>query len=410
MDLNLSRPIGFSSMVKPISALCNLNCQYCYYLEKLQLFDKSTSFKMSDEVLEVYIKQYIESQQLPEVTFVWHGGEPSLTGIGFYERALKYQKKYAGAKKIWNSFQTNGTLLNEDWIRFFRDNNFFVGISIDGPEEIHNNFRFYANGKPTFSDVMKSIELLHRYQVEFNTMTVVHRKSAQYALPIYNFLKQIGSGFMQFLPIVERESNKRLSELKLAHNKTKEAELTEWSVLPEQYGDFLIEIFNQWVRTDVGRVFVQMFDVTLANWVGEHPHLCEFSRTCGNSVIVEYNGDVYSCDHFVFPDYYLGNILDKPLYAIVGSKRQFYFGNEKLSGLTRQCHECEFKFACNGGCLKNRFAVTQNNEPGLNYLCPAYKKFFSYVAPYMEFMKLQLQEKKSPFNIMEWAKSRTMAF
>ncbi len=406
MNLFLNRPVAFSAMVKPTGPLCNLNCTYCYYLEKQKLFQHATNFRMEDDILENFIKDYIQSQQVPVVSFIWQGGEPCLLGIDYFRKIVKLQDKYAGEKKIENSIQTNGTRLNDEWCQFFKYYNFLVGISIDGPEEIHNKFRIYKNGENTFTDVMHGIELLKKHNVDFNTLTVVNRYNSRYPLEIYNFLKLIGSGFIQFLPVVERCSDINGSGLRLVNDSYKgEANVTEWSVLPEDYGSFLITIFNQWVQIDVGKIFVQMFDVTLANWVGVNPGLCVFGETCGNAIAIEHNGDVFACDHYVYPEYYLGNISKTSLIDMLSSDKQFEFGNHKLTSLPPECLNCDYRFACHGECPKHRFEKSENGEPGLNYLCKAYKMFFSYVHPFMQYMGDELAAHRPPANICLWIRS-----
>jgi len=362
--------------------------------------------RISDTMLEKFIRDYIESQQVPVVNFVWQGGEPSLLGIDFFRKAVALQEKYAGKKKIENSFQTNGTRIDEEWCRFFTDHNFLVGISVDGPEFIHDHYRLYKNGKPSFADVMKGIELFHKHKVEFNTLSVVQRHNSLYPLEVYRFLKEIGSGFIQFIPIVERETIKEPEDgMRLVHPGIKSGiKVTDWTVLPEDYGQFLISIFDEWVRKDVGRYYVQMFDVTLANWVNENPGLCVFSETCGNAVVLEHNGDIYSCDHYVYPEYKLGNIQDKSLVSMMQSPEQYTFGSDKLEKLPGYCIDCEYRFACHGECPKHRFETTKDGEYGLNYLCRAYKMFFSHVHPYMQFMGDELAKKRPPSNVMQWVK------
>lgn len=406
MRLNLNNPVAFSVMTKPIGSQCNLNCTYCYYLEKQKLYSDHTDFRMNDMVLEKFVKSYIQSQQVPVVNFLWQGGEPSLLGIEFFKKVLQLQQKYAGDKQIDNAFQTNGTKLNEDWCKLFKQHNFLVGISIDGPEEIHNIHRPYKSGQPTFSDVMHSIELLKKHQVDFNTMTVVNCYNAKHPIEIYRFLKTIGSGFMQFIPIVERIAKTPTEQgLQLVPSDyLQEAEVTEWSVTPEDYGNFLISVFDEWVCNDVGRYFVQMFDVTLANWVGAPPGLCVFNETCGNAFVVEHNGDLYSCDHYVYPEYLLGNIQDTSLVNMVSSDDQYRFGMRKLNSLPSVCIECDYRFACHGECPKHRFISTPDGEPGLSYLCAAYKKFFAHVHPYMQFMGDELAANRPPANVMVWAR------
>jgi len=403
---NIQKPIAFQVMAKPISSTCNLNCTYCYYLEKEKLYAKTGSYRMNDAVLESFIKQYIEAQEIPVVTFVWQGGEPTLKGIEFYRRAVELQKKYANGRKIENALQTNGTLLNDEWCSFLKENSFLVGISIDGPRKIHDLHRPTKAGTSSYDKVIKGIELLKKHKIEFNTLTVVNSNSSQYPLEIYRFLKDLGSTYIQFLPVVERRAEKREANILslISPDYKEEAHVTEWSVKPAAYGKFLITIFDEWVRNDVGRYFVQLFDVTLANWVGEDPGLCVFNETCGDALVMEHNGDIYSCDHFVYPEHSLGNLMETPLISLAKSAKQYVFGRNKLTSLPNYCIQCEYRFACHGECPKHRFATTPDGEPGLNYLCQAYKMFFSYVHPYMQFMGDELAQKRPPSNVMQWAR------
>jgi uncharacterized protein len=395
-------------MIKPHGAVCNLDCTYCYYTEKKKLYPGAQDFKMSDELLEDFIRQFIESQDVPNITFGWQGGEPTLMGIDFFKKAIALQNRYRSGKSIENTFQTNGILLDADWCRFLHDNHFLVGISIDGPEEIHNRYRLNRSGKPSFEEAMKAIELMKKYQVEFNTLTVVGRHNSGFPLEVYNFLKDTGSKFMQFLPVVERiDNNAGDSELKLVGPESRiNTFITEWSVDPEDYGKFLIDIFDEWVRNDVGRIFIQIFDATLANWVGESPGICVFNETCGNAMVLEHNGDLYSCDHYVYSKYLLGNIREKSLGEMARSSVQYLFGQNKLIKLPAYCMQCDYRFACHGECPKHRFELSADGEPGLNYLCKAYKMFFSYVHPYMQFMADELAGKRPPSNIMKAARQK----
>jgi len=402
-----NKPFAFQAMAKPIGPACNLNCTYCYYLEKHKLYKDTGSFRMSDELLEKFVKQYIAVQQVSVIQFVWQGGEPALLGLDYFKKVLNLQEKYAAGKQIDNALQTNGTLLDEEWCAFFKEHNFLIGISIDGPKHVHDAHRPFRNGAPSFEKVMNGISLLQKYKVDFNTLTVIHRYNAKYALEIYNFLKFTGSGFLQFIPIVER--TKKIPDsatLNLVGPDDPEAYVTDWSVRPEEFGDFLITVFNEWVKRDVSKVFVQQFDATLANWVGENPGICVFSETCGDAVVVEHNGDVYSCDHFVYPEFKLGNIKERTLFGLVKSERQQEFGNNKLSKLPRQCISCEYRFACHGECPKHRFEKTPDGEYGLNYLCAAYKKFYRHVYPYMQFMARELSQNRAPSNVMGWIQKR----
>lgn len=394
-------------MLKPIGSCCNLNCDYCYYLEKANLYSQKKNHVMSEELLEKFIKEYIESQTMPQVMFTWHGGETLMRPLSFYKKAVELQKKYAGGRQIDNSIQTNGTLLNDDWCRFFKEHNFLVGISVDGPQEFHDECRRDKMGRPSFHKVMRGVELLKKHDVDYNCMAVVNDYNVDFPLEFYQFFKTIGSRFIQFTPIVER-IRKIGSPLKLVTTEEKEDEtgLAPFSVSPEKWGSFLCAIFDAWVEEDVGKVFVQIFDSTLANWVGEQPGVCTMAKTCGHAGVMEFNGDVYSCDHFVFPEYRLGNIYTKPLASMMYSDEQLRFGNDKFDKLPRQCRECDFLFACYGECPKNRFVRDEYGNPGLNYLCRGYYKFFNHVAPYMDFMKRELMAKRPPANVMEWVGSR----
>jgi uncharacterized protein len=405
--LKLRRPSAFNVMVKPAGSSCNLNCTYCYYLEKSTLYGGGASMKMSEELLENFIKQYIESNEVPVVTFTWQGGEPTLMGLDFFRKAVELQKKYAGGKQIENSFQTNGTKLDEEWCQFFNDNKILVGISIDGEEHNHDHYRRTHSGGPTFKRVMKGIELLHHHKVEFNTLSTVNNYNVRYARETYRFLKKIGSGFLQFLPVVERRSTTVAdNHLTLVSPSNQAAEVTEWSVDPDSFGDFLITIFNEWVRNDVARYYVQIFDATLANFVGENPGICVFNDTCGDAMVMEHNGDLYSCDHFVYPENLLGNINETPLAELAKLQRQFDFGIDKRNRLPSFCLGCEVRYACHGECPKHRFAVSPDGQPGLNYLCSGYLKFFKYAEPYMDYMAKELKSKRAPANVMEWIRNR----
>lgn len=396
------QPEPFSLITKPIGARCNLNCTYCYYLEKKNLYGSAKISKMSDELLDEFICQYINAQPISEVTFVWQGGEPCLMGIDFYKKAIALQKKYAGGKQIENSFQTNGVLLTEEWCRFFYDNDILVGISIDGTKGLHDKYRLSLNNTSTFDKVLRAIELLKKHKVEFNTMSVVNNFNVDYPLEIYRFLKSIGIKFMQFMPIVERTSNFKLENglQLLANEERSDAKVTRWSVNALKYGKFLTIIFDEWVKKDVGQYFVQMFDATLANWVGVLPGVCVMSPKCGRAGIIEHNGDVYNCDHFVFPEYYLGNILKKSLKEMMNSASQQIFGDNKFSQLPDQCKNCAFLTKCWGECPKNRFLYSNDGEYGVNYLCEGLKLFFAHVTSAMDFMANELKNERSPANIM----------
>ncbi len=396
---------NFHVMAKPIGPICNLDCTYCYYLEKESLFPKGENFRMSPAVLETYIRDYIASQKTPEVTFAWQGGEPTLLGIDYFRRIVELQRKHAGGRKINNTLQTNGTRLNAEWCRFFREQGFLIGLSIDGPRELHDAHRRDKGGRPTFDQVLRGMQLLKDYGVEFNTLTVVNRLNVARPLEVYDFLREAGSGYLQFIPLVERLPTAATAEgLDFAEPPEPgqpASAVTDWSVPAEAYGDFLITIFDAWVRRDVGRVFVQMFDVSLGIWSGHGPGLCLFLPDCGEALAVEHNGDIYSCDHFVYPKYKLGNVMNESLSALVNSAQQRAFGGAKSERLPKFCRECEVRFACHGECPKHRFLTTPDGEPGLNYLCAGYKKFFRHVDPFMRRMSDLLQARRAPAGIME---------
>jgi uncharacterized protein len=363
---------------------------------------------MSYKLLEKFIQEYISIIQSPVVSFAWQGGEPSLIGLDFFKKVVQLQKKYAGRKQIENSFQTNGTYLNEEWCHFFKDNNFLVGISIDGPEEIHNYYRKFKSGLPSFRDVSKGLNLLIKHDIAFNTLTVVQRNNSVYPLEIYHFLKSIGSKYLQFIPVVERFATNSVNgnTCLVSPDYNGEASVTDWSVLPNDYSSFLIKIFDEWVRNDVGTVFVQQFDAALANWLGMHPGVCVFNERCGDALILEHNGDVYSCDHFVFPQYFLGNLNQQALMGLVTSAQQTEFGLAKTNKLPAYCMQCEYRFACHGECPKYRFERTPEGEYGLNYLCKAYKQFFSHIHPYMQYMSEKINAKQPPSDVKEWIRKR----
>lgn len=399
-----SRPLYV--MAKPAGSLCNLQCKYCYYLEKKKLYNaQHSTMLMDDRTLETYIRQYIEAQTQPQVLFIWHGGEPLLRPLSFYKRVLELQEPYTRRGYIIdNSLQTNGTLLTDEWCAFFREHNWLIGISIDGPQELHDAYRHYPLSSHNYSlfsllsplssfhfplssfhSVMHGIRLLQKHGVEWNAMGVVNDYNADHPLEVYHFYKEIGCKYIQFTPIVEGRSAENVP-----------------MVRPFQYARFCCTIFDEWVRHDVGQVFVQLFDATLACWAGEPPSLCSMCPTCGHAGVIEHNGDVYSCDHFVFPEYLLGNIHRDTITSMMYSKRQLQFGRDKYERLPHQCKVCQWLFACNGGCPKDRFCQTADGEPGLNYLCQDYRQFFAHVAPYMDFMKNELLHQRSPANVMKW--------
>ncbi len=374
-------------MLKPVGAACNLACNYCYYLEKSNLYKHQPKRQMSEELLERFVKDYIEAQTMNEVVFTWHGGEPTLRPLSFYQKAVELQKKYAGGRIIHNSLQTNGTLLTDEWCRFLKANNWLVGISIDGPEAFHDRYRRDSQGRPSWKRVMEGIRLLQHYGVEWNAMAVVNRYNADHPQAFYRFFKSIGCQYIQFTPIVERNVQHADGRHLASINDATDAPVTDFSVTPEQWGSFLCGLFDEWVKQDIGRVFVQIFDSMLANWVGVAPGSCIYAKECGHAGVMEYNGDVYSCDHFVFPQYKLGNINEHTLIEMLYGEKQRRFSQLKYNKLPRQCKECRWAFACHGECPKNRFVNDRYGNPGLNYLCAGYRRFFEHIAPTMDEMK-----------------------
>ncbi|MBA4136016.1 MAG: anaerobic sulfatase maturase [Opitutus sp.] len=394
-------------MTKPMGSKCNLDCSYCFYLEKEHLYPGAPSFRMTPAVLEAYVRDYIAAQPAPVVSFAWQGGEPTLAGLDFFRRVVELQTRHAQGKRIENALQTNGTLLDDEWCAFLRQHNFLVGISIDGPAPLHDAYRVDKGGKPSFERVMQGLNLLKKHGVEFNTLTTVHRKNSKHALEVYRFLRSIGSGYLQFIPIVERNAAAHTTNgLWLAPPPGHEdaagldAQVTEWSVRPADYGAFLCEIFDEWIQRDVGKVFVQQFDAALANWVGQPAGVCIFSENCGSALAVEHNGDVYSCDHYVYERYKLGNLLNSSLPDLVDSVAQQEFGKAKSATLPRYCRECSVRFACHGECPKHRFLRTPQGEDGLNYLCAGYKKFFRHIDSPMRTMGALLGMGRPPADIM----------
>ncbi len=385
-------PPAFHIMLKPRGAICNLDCTYCYFLSKEMMYPGSR-FRMADALLEEYTKQYIAAQQAPSVTFAWQGGEPTLMGLAFFRRAVELQQKYRRpGMQVYNAFQTNGTLLDDDWCRFFREHDFLIGLSVDGPQALHDRYRVDKGGQPTFAKVMAGLALLKKHGVEYNILTTVHAGNVDHPLEVYRFLRDdAGAHYLQFIPIVERANESGYQEGE---------DVTDRSLTGAQYGEFLCAIFDEWVRRDVGRVFVQIFDVALAAWSGQHPGLCVFEETCGTALAMEHNGDLFSCDHFVEPRYRLGNIQEIPLLEMVASPQQRQFGLDKRDTLPRYCRECEVRFVCNGGCPKDRIIHTPDGEPGLNYLCAGFKRFFAHVDPPMRFMAAELMAQRPPAGIM----------
>lgn len=403
MNDNIANPFAkpLYVMLKPAGAHCNLACKYCYYLEKNKLYPTAQRHLMSDEMLEQFTREYIEAQTMNQVLFTWHGGEPLLRSIDFYRKALSLQQKYAGGRRIDNVIQTNGTLLTDEWCEFFAQNHWLVGISIDGPQPDHDHYRLTAAGKPSWKKVMQGIKLLKKHGVEWNAMAVVNAYNANHPLEFYRFFKENGCQFLQFTPIVERQTRHEDGRTLASLADKNEIPLSEASVAPEQWGYFLCAIFDEWVRKDVGKIFVEIFDCTLANWMGISPGICAYSKECGHAGVMEHNGDVYSCDHFVFPEYKLGNIRDHSLIDMLYGEQQQEFSRLKHSSLPRQCKECDMEFACHGECPKNRFMKDKYGDSGLNYLCPGYYHYYQHVAPYMDYMKQELMAQRPPSNIMK---------
>ncbi|RHH81240.1 anaerobic sulfatase-maturation protein [Segatella copri] len=403
MNDNIANPFAkpLYVMLKPAGAHCNLACKYCYYLEKNKLYPTAQRHLMSDEMLEQFTREYIEAQTMNQVLFTWHGGEPLLRSIDFYRKALSLQQKYAGGRRIDNVIQTNGTLLTDEWCEFFAQNHWLVGISIDGPQPDHDHYRLTAAGKPSWKKVMQGIKLLKKHGVEWNAMAVVNAYNANHPLEFYRFFKENGCQFLQFTPIVERLTRHEDGRTLASLADKDEISLSEASVAPEQWGYFLCAIFDEWVRKDVGKIFVEIFDCTLANWMGISPGICAYSKECGHAGVMEHNGDVYSCDHFVFPEYKLGNIRDHSLIDMLYGEQQQEFSRLKHSSLPRQCKECDMEFACHGECPKNRFMKDKYGDSGLNYLCPGYYHYYQHVAPYMDYMKQELMSQRPPSNIMK---------
>ena len=403
-------PPGFHLMAKPTGAVCNLDCAYCFFLSKEMLYPGSR-FRMADELLATYLRQLIESHaRVPEVTIAWQGGEPTLMGVDFFRRSVELAERYLkpGQRAVY-TIQTNGTRLDEEWASFFKEHDFLVGISIDGPREIHDAYRVNKGGKGSFDQVKRGLSFLKEQGVEYNTLTTLHAANADHGRAVYRFLRdECGSRFHQYIPIIERVTDAS-EDGTVPWNSWRDRPLyvqqgghvTGRSVTAEQYGHFLIDIFEEWVRRDVGSVYVQMFDVALANWAGVPPSLCIHSETCGLALALEHTGDLYSCDHFVEPGFKLGNIRETHMLDLVASPQQRQFGLDKRDTLPRYCRECDVRFACHGGCPKDRFSSTPDGEPGLNFLCAGYKVFFHHVDRPMRFMAEQLRQGRAPAEIVQ---------
>lgn len=393
MNIN-DQKMAFHILSKPKGALCNMRCDYCFFLSKDSLYPGS-NFRMSNEVLEEYLKQYIGAHQIPQVTVAWQGGEPTLRGLDFFKKTVELSNKYRKPGMTINyTMQTNGTRLNDEWCQFFRENDYLIGLSLDGPKELHDTYRKSVSGDSRFNNVMRAISLLKKHDVEFNILTTVNKANEDYPLDVYKFLRdEIGAQFIQFIPVVERANKTGYQEGNT---------VTERSVNSRKYGDFLIKIFDEWVFRDVGNIFIQIFDSTLASWMGETTGLCVFSPTCGTALALEHNGDLYSCDHYVEPDFFIGNIMMDDMADLVSSKKQKRFGIDKLESLPMACKKCDVLFACHGGCPKNRFLELPPDKNGLNYLCAGYKEYFYHVSGVMRFMSKELKEGRAPANIMNY--------
>lgn len=408
----ISGPAAFNIMLKPAGSLCNLDCHYCYYLDKADIYGGHEP-RMSLDMLETVVREYIAANEVPEVTFNWHGGEPLVLGLDFYKKAVELQHKYADGKVIHNTLQTNGTLLDRDWTEFFRKNDFLIGISIDGPQDIHDRYRRDRGGFPTFDKVMRGINLLRTGGVEFNTMSTVNKASEGRGLEVYQFLRYVGSGYIQFMPVLEHvkyplKDGKPVkgSRPYIVDPSAQGATIAPWSVSDIGFGRFLVQIFDYWVRNDVGRVFVNQFDAALASWCNVQPGTCVYARTCGGNAVIEHNGDLYPCDHFVYSGRSLGNIASRSIAEMMQSEAQVRFGIDKRNTLPTKCRRCEWLFACNGECPKHRFNTTEKGETGLNALCAGYRLFYSHIAPYMDRMRDLLLAHEAPAAIMPWARLR----
>ena len=391
----LSGPMAFNILFKPAGSLCNLACDYCYYLDKEQLYGGQQP-RMSLEVLEAATKAYIEANDVPAVQFVWHGGEPLVMGLDFFRKAVEYQRRYARGKQVLNSIQTNGTLLTREWADFFRENGFLVGLSLDGPQKIHDRYRRDRGGEPTFSQVMNGLRLLQESGVEFNTLTTVSKAGEGHGAEVYRFLKEAGSHYMQFLPVVEYVKYRGKKQRPVIAAPSEPGATTAfWSVSARGFGTFMTDIFDQWVRQDVGQYYVQLFDSALAAWCGQREGVCTLGKTCSGNTVLEHNGDLYACDHFVYPKYRIGNILETPLRSLMESEKVKRFAYRKWTSLPPDCLRCPWLPACNGECPQHRSA-----GDGKNYLCEGYRLFFGHAAPYLDRMRALLEEGRAPAEIM----------
>ncbi len=419
----MNTPPAFHLLAKPTGAACNLDCSYCFFLSKEMLYPGSR-FRMADELLESYIRQLIEAHRAPEVMIAWQGGEPALMGLDFFRRSVAYAEKHRRpGMRVTYTIQTNGTLLDDEWAAFFKEHQFLVGISIDGPRAMHDAYRVDKGGQPTFDRVLRGLGFLRQHGVDYNTLTTLHHANADHPVEVYRFLRdECGSNYQQYIPIIERVDEEDIARAGVPVREASPAPVstapwsswrdrplytqegtyvTDRSVTAAQFGRFLNGVYDEWVRRDIGRVYVQMFDVALANWHGEPSGLCVHSKTCGLALAMEHNGDMYSCDHFVEPRYYLGNIQETPMIELVTSPAQRRFGEDKFDSLPRHCRTCEVRFACHGGCPKDRFITTPDGEPGLNYLCEGYKLFFHHIDRDMRIMSNLLRQGRAPAELMQ---------
>ena len=399
---------GLHVLAKPIGPVCDINCDYCFYLEKRALFGSTEHYRMPDEVLAAYIQQYVESQPTPVVEFVWHGGEPTLLGVDFFRKVVELQEPYRDKKQIRNNLQTNGLHLDDEWCEFFRANDFFIGLSLDGPEDIHNRYRKDRRGRGTFERVMQAVRLLQEHGVEFNALACVGRETAYRPLDVDRFFRDAGIRYVQFTPVVERMPGQEAADLGLSlempaqiSREEPNREVTPWTVEPERYGDFLIAIYEEWVRRDVGEMFVMNFEWVLTAWLGEPSPVCIFAQQCGRAVAMEHDGSVFACDHYVYPEYRLGNVLSDNLGEMVERSVAGGFGPHKEAALPRTCRECDVRNACWGGCPKHRFTLSAEGEPGLHYLCAGYKKFFRHTRKYLQAMATLLENGQPAAYVME---------
>lgn len=403
-------PPAFHVLVKPTGAICNLDCKYCFFLSKEMLYPGSR-FRMADDLLETYIRQLLEAHQAPEVTIAWQGGEPTLMGLDFFRRSVEWVEKHKRpGQTIQHTIQTNGTTLDDEWCAFFKQHGFLVGLSVDGPRSLHDTYRLDKGGAGTFDQVMRGLAFLKARAVDFNILCTVHAANGDHGREVYRFFRDdIGAEYLQFIPIVERATPELLPLANEGWGDTHQPrplyllagdQVTDRSVKPDQWGQFLTAVFDEWVRHDVGKVFVQMFDAALGSWVGIGSSLCIFQETCGEALALEHNGDLYSCDHFVEPKYLLGNIQKDNLLELIGSDQQRAFGQAKRDTLPRYCRECEVRFACNGECPRNRFIQTPDGEPGLNYLCAGYKAFFNHIDHPMRLMADLLKQRRYADEVM----------